>query len=148
MTSSQFHSKNKMGDEFYSILKLVSGEEIFALVCVDETDDEPILILHTPIKMKTLHNGGSHLNYIKVTPWMDMTDETMFIIRLDKVITMIESKDQKLIDVYNNYNDDTDEENISIDGCVMPTPKMGYLSSVKDARKDLEDLFKKDIKDT
>ena len=30
----------------------------------------------------------------------------------------------------------------------MPTPKMGYLSSVKDARKDLEDLFKKDIKDT
>ncbi len=44
--------------------------------------------------------------------------------------------------------DDTDEENISIDGCVMPTSKMGYLSSVKDARKDLEDLFKKDIKDT
>ena len=66
-----------MGDEFYSILKLVSGEEIFALVCVDETDDEPILILHTPIKMKTLHNGGSHLNYIKVTPWMDMTDEDL-----------------------------------------------------------------------
>jgi len=25
---------------------------------------------------------------------------------------------------------------------------MGYISSVKDARKDLEDLFKKDIKDT
>ena len=78
---------------------------------------------------------------------MDMTDETMFIIRLDKVITMIESKDQKLIDVYNNYNEDTDEEE-SLDGSVMPTPKMGYLSSVKDARKDLEDLFKKDIKDT
>ena len=77
MTSSQFHSKNKMGDEFYSILKLVSGEEIFALVCVDETDDEPILILHTPIKMKTLNNMGSQLNYIKVTPWMDMTDEDM-----------------------------------------------------------------------
>ena len=47
---------------------------------------------------------------VKVKPWMDMTDETMFIIRLDKVITMIESKDQKLIDVYNNYNEDTDEE--------------------------------------
>ena len=84
---------------------------------------------------------------VKVKPWMDMTDETMFIIRLDKVITMIESKDQKLIDVYNNYNEESDEDE-PLDGCVMPTSKMGYLSSVKDARKDLEDLFKKDIKDT
>ena len=84
---------------------------------------------------------------VKVKPWMDMTDETMFIIRLDKVITMIESKDQKLIDVYNNYNEESDQEE-PLDGCVMPTSKMGYLSSVKDARKDLEDLFKKDIKDT
>jgi len=60
---------------------------------------------------------------------------------------MIESKDQKLIDVYNNYNEESDEDE-PLDGCVMPTSKMGYLSSVKDARKDLEDLFKKDIKDT
>ena len=43
--------------------------------------------------------------------------------------------------------EDTDEEE-SLDGSVMPTPKMGYLSSVKNARKALEDLFKKDIKDT
>ena len=62
-----------MGDEFYSILKLVSGEEIFALVCVDESDDEPILILHNPIKMKPLHPQSNQLSYIKVTPWMDMS---------------------------------------------------------------------------
>ena len=85
---------------------------------------------------------------IKVKPWMNMTDESMFMIRLDKVITMIEAKDQKLIDVYENYINEPDEEDVSLDGSVIPTPKMGYLSSVKDARKDLEDLFKKDIKDT
>ena len=95
--------------------------------------------------MSTIHTPGGSM--VKVKPWMDMTDETMFIIRLDKVITMIESKDQKLIDVYNNYNEESDQEE-PLDGCVMPTSKMGYLSSVKDARKDLEDLFKKDIKDT
>ena len=38
MISSTSHLSN-MGDEFYSILKLVSGEEVFALVCVDESDD-------------------------------------------------------------------------------------------------------------
>ena len=136
-----------MEEEFYSIIKLVSGEEIFALVSVDENDENPVLLLQNPIIMSTIHTPGGSM--VKVKPWMDMTDETMFIIRLDKVITMIESKDKKLIDVYNNYNEDTnEEENMFLDGSVMPTPKMGYLSSVKDARKDLEDLFKKDIKDT
>ena len=134
-----------MEEEFYSIIKLVSGEEIFALVSVDENDENPVLLLQNPVIMSTSHTPGGSM--VKVNPWMDMTDETMFIIRLDKVITMIESKDQKLIDVYNNYNQESDQEE-PLDGCVMPTSKMGYLSSVKDARKDLEDLFKKDIKDT
>ena len=134
-----------MEEEFYSIIKLVSGEEIFALVSVDENDENPVLLLQNPVIMSTIHTPGGSM--VKVKPWMDMTDETMFISRLDKVITMIESKDQKLIDVYNNYNNDSDVEE-PLDGCVMPTSKMGYLSSVKDARKDLEDLFKKDIKDT
>ena len=126
-----------MEEEFYSIIKLVSGEEIFALVSVDENDENPVLLLQNPVIMSTIHTPGGSM--VKVKPWMDMTDETMFIIRLDKVITMIESKDQKLIDVYNNYNEDTDEDE-SLGGSVMPTPKMGYLSSVKDARKDLENL--------
>ena len=134
-----------MEEEFYSIIKLVSGEEIFALVSVDENDDNPILVLQNPVVMSTINTPGGGM--IKVKPWLNLTEESMFMVRLDKVITMIEAKDQKLIDVYNNYNEDTDEEE-SLDGSVMPTPKMGYLSSVKDARKDLEDLFKKDIKDT
>ena len=134
-----------MEEEFYSIIKLVSGEEIFALVSVDENDENPVLLLQNPVIMSTIHTPGGSM--VKVKPWMDMTDETMFIIRLDKVITMIESKDKKLIDVYNNYNEESDAEG-PLDGCVMPTSKMGYLSSVKDARNDLEDLFKKDIKDT
>jgi len=134
-----------MEEEFYSIIKLVSGEEIFALVSVDENDENPILVLQNPVVISTVNTPGGSM--IKVKPWLNLTEESMFMIRLDKVITMIEAKDQKLIDVYNNYNEDTDEEE-SLDGSVIPTPKMGYLSSVKDARKDLEDLFKKDIKDT
>ena len=135
-----------MEEEFYSIIKLVSGEEIFALVTVDENDDNPILVLQNPVVISTINTPGGSM--IKVKPWMNMTDESMFMIRLDKVITMIEAKDQKLIDVYENYINEPDDEDVSLDGSVIPTPKMGYLSSVKDARKDLEDLFKKDIKDT
>ena len=151
---STSHSKNNMGEEFYSILKLVSGEEIFALVCVDETDDEPILILHTPIKMKTLNNMGSgQLNYIKVTPWINMTDEDMFVMKMDKVMTMIECKDQKLINIYKQYVEENEEEKnggavfSKKDNKVTLDPQLGYISSVEEKRESFEKLFKENTKE-
>ena len=153
--SSTSHSKNNMGDEFYSILKLVSGEEIFALVCVDESEDEPILILHNPIKMKPLHPQSNQLNYIKVTPWMELSEEDMFVLRMDKVITMTECKDQKLIKIYKQYIEEKDSDDIEIiqsrskKGKVKLSgdPRLGYISSVEKKRQSLEELFKSDSKE-
>ena len=153
MISSTFHLNN-MGDEFFSILKLVSGEEIFALVCVDESDDQPILILHNPIKMKTL-SQMNHLNYIKVTPWMEHSEEDMFVLKMDKVITMIECHDQKLIKIYKQYIEEKDEEEDTVIESrskrgkikLSGDPKLGYISSVEKKRQSLEDLFKSDSKE-
>ena len=145
-----------MGDEFYSILKLVSGEEIFALVCVDESDDEPILILHNPIKMKPLHPQSNQLSYIKVTPWMDMTDEDMYVLKMDKVITMIECRDKKLIKIYKQYIEEKDEDDMKVISTRSEKgkikwpgdPKLGYISSVEKKRELLEKLFKSDSKES
>ena len=57
-----------MGDEFYAIIKLVSGEEILSLVVVDENDGDPLLVMQNPITMKVLHS--SHGMHIKVKSWM------------------------------------------------------------------------------
>ena len=153
--SSTSHSKNNMGDEFYSILKLVSGEEIFALVCVDESEDEPILILHNPIKMKPLHPQTNQLNYIKVTPWMNMTEEDMFVFRMDKVITMTECHDKKLISIYKQYIEEKNEDDLQViksrskKGKISwpGDPKLGYISSVQKKRESLEKIFKSDSKE-
>ena len=155
MISSTSHSKSNMGDEFYSILKLVSGEEIFALVCVDESEDEPILILHNPIKMKPLHPQSNQLNYIKVTPWMNMTEEDMFVLRMDKVITMTECHDKKLISIYKQYIEEKDEDDLQViksrnkKGKISwpGDPKLGYISSVQKKRESLEKIFKSDSKE-
>ena len=40
-----------MSEEFYAIIKLVSGEEIMSLVSVDEDYEDPIIILQKPIIM-------------------------------------------------------------------------------------------------
>ena len=133
-----------MGEEFYSIIKLVSGEEIFSLVSIDDNDEDPIIILQNPIIMKMFTNStGSH---IKVKPWIELSQEDFFMIRSDKIITMPETRDDRLIQIYNDFIQE--EEIIEIHsstGYTKPSTSMGYISSVKDARKKLESLFNKNI---
>ena len=129
-----------MGDEFYAILKLVSGEEIFSLIVVDnETEDDSIIVLQSPVLMWTVSSPNG--TFIKVKPWMELPNEDIFMIRLDKVITMTESHDKKLIKMYNHYINDESSE-YDINGLTKPDSEMGYISSVSDARKKLEKVFK------
>ena len=129
-----------MEDEFYAIIKLVSGEEIFSLILIDNFQDEnTIIALQNPVVMwsNTTPNG----TFIKVKPWMELTDEDIFMIHLDKVITMTESKDKKLINLYNHYiNEDINLSKES--GVIKPDYEMGYISTVDEARKKLERVFK------
>ena len=130
-----------MGEEFYAIIKLVSGEEILSLVMVDENDGDPVVVLQNPITMKSFHN--QHGMHIKVKPWIEMSSDDFFIIRPDKIITMTETKDERLIDIYTNYIEDDDTIDVyNPSGKVKPSSKMGYISSVEDAREKLERLFK------
>ena len=85
-----------MGEEFYAILKLVSGEEIFSLVLVDnDQEDDAVIVLQSPVIMGV--NTNPHGTFIKVKPWLDLPEDDIFMIRLDKVITMTESHDKKLL---------------------------------------------------
>ena len=129
-----------MEDEFYAIIKLVSGEEIFSLILIDNFQDEnTIIALQNPVVMwsNTTPNG----TFIKVKPWMELPDEDIFMIRLDKIITIIESHDKKLINLYNHY---INEDNYlpKGDGVIKPDYEMGYISTVNEARKKLEKVFK------
>jgi len=131
-----------MGDEFYAIIKLVSGEEILSLVFVDDNDGDPVLVLQNPVTMKSYNN--QHGIYLKVKPWIEMSDDDFFIVKLDKVITMTETKDKKLIEMYDSYINETPDsiEVYSPGGKVKPSSKMGYIGSVEDARNKLEKIFK------
>lgn len=131
-----------MEEEFYSILKLVSGEEIFSLISVDENDGDPIIILQKPVTMKSVTNSNG-ISYVKIKPWMEIADDDIFFIKLDKVITMTESKDTRLIQLYEYYLSGDYIDVYKPGGQVPLDSEMGYIDSVKDARKKLEDLFKK-----
>ena len=138
-----------MGDEFYAIIKLVSGEEILSLVSVDDNDGDPLVVMQNPITMKLLHSrNGMH---VKVKSWMELASDDFFIVRPDKILTMTETHDKKIIEIYTNYIEDEDDMDIyspqsssneKSSSEITPSRKMGYLSTVEEARKTLENIFK------
>ena len=139
----ELEEENSLNDEFYSIIKMNSGEEVLSLTMIDENDGEPVLVLQNPITMKLITSArGIH---IKVKSWIEMSSDDIFIVKLDKIITMTETKDERLIDIYNSYLED-EEDSIdtyqsSKSNQIKPSKKMGYISSVEDARKSLENSF-------
>jgi len=135
-----------MGEDFYCILKLVSGEEILSLIMIDENDGDPIIVLQNPVVMKMVEQQMG--SYIKIKPWMELSKDDFFMIKLDKVITMTETTDKKIIDIYHKYlNDDDSVDVYKPSGEVKVSNEMGYVSSVEDARNKLEELYK-DLKES
>ena len=129
-----------MGEEFYCSLKLVSGEEIFSLICVDENDGDPIIVLQNPVIMKIQQSMSGMV--IKIKPWMEIPDDDFYFVKLDKIITMTEISDEMTIGFYQKYLSNEDITLIGDNGEVKITNKMGYISSVEDARKKLEEIYK------
>ena len=63
----------------------------------------------------------------------------MFIINMDNVLTMSESSDIHMIQMYQRFVQDTDRDNKK-----QPklSRKMGYIATVNDAKDILEKLYK------
>jgi len=140
-----------MGEEFYCILKLSSGEELFSIVSIDENDGDPLIVLQNPVILKYIAKSGGSM--LKIEPWIKFSSENFFIIKSDKVITMTEVKDKYMIDFYNEYLEESESNNKprfpnpNDSHKVEITEDMGYVSSVEEARKKLEDIFK-NLKDS
>tara|TARA_B000000532_G_scaffold14190_1_gene10197 strand:+ start:7170 stop:7619 length:450 start_codon:yes stop_codon:yes gene_type:complete len=133
-----------MEDEFYSTIKLVTGEEIFSIVTIDPEAPET-LILQDPVVIQVIH--GARGSYVRVEPWLHIPQDDFFFINYDKVVTMTEiDEDHDMIEYYCNYLSEKLEQKY---GPVFknkgkktrPSEKMGYKGTVKDAKKKLEDIF-------
>jgi len=133
-----------MKEEFHGVVKLITGEEIFALISIEETDEEPIIMLQSPVVMKVLHNGTGQ--YVKIKPWLELPEEDLYLIKMDKIITMTETKDKQMINFYERYLNDNDVE-IVMDGkvSILDNDQLGFVATVEESRKKLEDIYKLNI---
>lgn len=124
-------------DDFYATIKLKTGEEIFCKVAASEEDHKTFLIISNPVVMGEI-KGKHGVTAYKVEPWLKTTTEDMFIIDIDNVLTMSESYDDEMIQIYQSYLRQTDKSKTNQ---TKLSRKMGYISNVEEAKRVLEKLY-------
>ena len=127
-------------DDIYATIKLKSGEEVFARVAASEEEDRTMLIVHTPVTVSEIKNKNGLVGY-KVEPWLKTTRDDMFLIDMNNVITLSESSDMEMIVMYQHFLRDAQRE---LHHQHKLNRRMGYISNVKDAKENLEKIFKLD----
>ena len=125
-------------DDFYGTIKLKSGEEIFAKVAASEEDNRTLLLITHPIIVNEIKGRSGIVGY-KVEPWLKTTTEDMFIINMNDILTLSESKDVEMIMMHQDFINSNHKQGSNKS---QINRRMGYLGSVDDTKKTLEKIFK------
>jgi hypothetical protein len=138
-----------MEEEFYATIKLTSGEEIVAKVSYDPDDDVVVVLEPRLIEKVEQKKGNAIIEGIVFDDWINATYENMFVIPRNQIITMIEL-DERIVSFYEDHLEDKTkykkrrfEEKKSDTKRQNPRNHEGYLGSIKEAKKLLEEIYNK-----
>ena len=95
-----------MEDDFYATLKFKNGEEVFAKVAPSEEEDRTMLLVHHPITICEIKARGGTIGY-KVEPWLKTSNEDLFVLNMNDILTISESSDIEMITMHQTFINDT-----------------------------------------
>lgn len=146
-----------MEEEFYSTIKLSSGEELVAKICY--LPDEDSILVENPMVVEPMNQkkGKQNIEGFVLREWIHATYEDIFIIRMSQVITLSELDDNikkfylNIIEEKSKHPKEHSEEKIDMGKYsdskarqnINDLSEKGYLGSVEDTKKKLEEIFKK-----
>ena len=134
-----------MDDTYYALIKLTTGEEIISEIFTDDSEEDPIIALGSPVTVEI--TPRSNHNVLKFEPWVKVTFEETLFIKLSDVITMTELPETNYyVQCYKEYvragfqDINLPNSNTPKTGSrgVKLNRTMGSLGTVEDARKILE----------
>ena len=129
-----------MDEEFLATLKLITGEEIVSKVCYLEDEDKVLLENPLQVELAKQRKGQLEVSGFSFKEWVSATFDTMFILKRDHIITMTEVDGQ--IQEFYEKTLQRLENGKSLTGRANKLPRgSGYLGSVKEMKKTLEDLL-------
>ena len=131
-------------DDFFATIKFKSGEEIFCKVASSEEEDKIMLLVADPVIIAEIKGRTGVVGY-KVEPWLKTTKDDMFVVNLDDVLTMSESSDTEMINMHQQYVQHN-EKNGDGSSKYKLSRRMGYLSTIDDAKNTLEKIYKNNSK--
>ena len=126
-------------DDFYATIKFKSGEEVFAKIACSEEENRTFLLLTNPITIEKVKSRSGFAGY-KVEPWIKTSKEDLFIINIEDVLTLTESDDPETITMHQTF---AQQQNNYFDRKTKLNRKMGYISTISEAKKSLEELYNK-----
>ena len=131
-----------MEEEFYATVKLLSGEELVAKVCYLPDEDKVILDRPLVVENAKQRKGQVEVTGFQLKEWVSATFDNMFVVKKDHIITMIEIEGD-IVDFYEKTLIRM-ESGKSLAGRGNKLPRgSGYLGSVKEMKKTLEDIYNK-----
>jgi hypothetical protein len=131
-----------MEEEFYATVKLLSGEELVAKVCYLPDEDKVILDRPLVVENAKQRKGQVEVTGFQLKEWVSATFDNMFVVKRDHIMTMIEIEGD-IVDFYEKTLVRM-ESGKSLAGRGNKLPRgSGYLGSVKEMKKTLEDIYNK-----
>ena len=131
-----------MGEEFFATVKLITGEEIVSKVVYLEDEDK--VMLENPLQVDSAkqRKGALEISGFSFREWVCATFDKMFILNRNHIITMSEIEGP-IVDFYKETLLRM-ENGKSLTGKGDKLPRgSGYLGSVTDMKKSLENIFNK-----
>ena len=131
-----------MGEEFFATVKLITGEEIVSKVVYLEDEDKVMLDNPLQVDSAKQRKGALEISGFSFREWVCATFDKMFILNRDHIITISEIEGP-IVDFYKETLLRM-ENGKSLNGKGGKLPRgSGYLGSVTDMKKSLENIFNK-----
>ena len=129
-------------EEFYSTIKIVTGEEIVAKVIYLEDEDKVMLEDPLVVEMQRSRKGLLEISGFVFHEWLSATFEDLYVLNREHIVTMSEI-DPSIRDFYEKTLDRMKNTKQLANTADKLPRKSGYVGSVSKFKKSLEDIFKK-----
>ena len=131
-----------MEEEFIATIKLTTGEEIVSKVCY--LADEDKIMLENPLQVDAAkqRKGQLEISGFSFREWICATFDNMFILDRNHIVTMSEVEGAIVVFYEKTLQRIQNGKSLQGNGKKLSRGS-GYLGSVKDMKKSLEDIFNK-----
>jgi hypothetical protein len=131
-----------MEEEFYATIKLISGEEVVAKICYLPDEDKVLLERPLQVELAKQKKGQLEVSGFTFKEWVTATFDDMFIIRRDHILTISEL-DEEIQSFYEKILNKLEGGRQLTGRGSKLSRSSGYLGSVHEVKKTLEDIFNK-----